>query len=121
MTDTILTSRAGGILTLTLNRPDALNAFTVEMKEALLAALRDAARNKEVRVVILPGAGQDHDADFLVACRIPEGGEQRFLHLYRERVERVRSIEGKRQYSASTRSEDGVRHLDRRLSSEYVA
>ena len=46
------------MLTLTLNRPDALNAFTVEMKEALLAALKDAARDKEVRVVVLTGAGR---------------------------------------------------------------
>jgi hypothetical protein len=29
-----------GVLTLTLNRPEALNSFTIEMKEALLAALK---------------------------------------------------------------------------------
>jgi 2-(1,2-epoxy-1,2-dihydrophenyl)acetyl-CoA isomerase len=56
--ETVLRSGADGVLTLTLNRPDALNAFTVEMKEALLAALRDAARDKSVRVVILTGAGR---------------------------------------------------------------
>ena len=58
MSDTILTSAADGVLTLTLNRPDALNAFTVEMKDALLAALKDAARDKGVRVVVLTGAGR---------------------------------------------------------------
>src|SRR3954470_4834891 len=58
MTDTILTASADGVLTISLNRPDALNAFTVEMKEGLLAALKDAARNKEVRVVVLTGAGR---------------------------------------------------------------
>lgn len=58
MTDTIARDTADGVLTMTLNRPDALNAFTVEMKEALLAALRDAARDKSVRVVILTGAGR---------------------------------------------------------------
>ena len=62
MSDTIVSSASGGVLTLTLNRPDALNAFTVEMKEALLAALKDAARNKEVRVVILTGAGRAFSA-----------------------------------------------------------
>jgi 2-(1,2-epoxy-1,2-dihydrophenyl)acetyl-CoA isomerase len=62
MTQAVLSSSSGGVLTLTLNRPDALNSFTVEMKEALLAALKDAARNKEVRVVILTGAGRAFSA-----------------------------------------------------------
>jgi 2-(1,2-epoxy-1,2-dihydrophenyl)acetyl-CoA isomerase len=51
-----------GILTLTLNRPDALNSFTVEMKEELSAALKEAARDKSVRVVILTGAGRAFSA-----------------------------------------------------------
>jgi 2-(1,2-epoxy-1,2-dihydrophenyl)acetyl-CoA isomerase len=58
MSDTILAARSEGVLTLTLNRPDALNSFTVEMKEALLAALKDAARDRDVRVVVLTGAGR---------------------------------------------------------------
>ena len=62
MTNTVLSATAGGVLTLTLNRPDALNSFTVEMKEGLLAALKDAARNKEVRVVVLTGAGRAFSA-----------------------------------------------------------
>jgi 2-(1,2-epoxy-1,2-dihydrophenyl)acetyl-CoA isomerase len=62
MTDTILTTIPHGVLTITLNRPDALNAFTVEMKEGLLAAFKDAARNKDVRVVILTGAGRAFSA-----------------------------------------------------------
>jgi 2-(1,2-epoxy-1,2-dihydrophenyl)acetyl-CoA isomerase len=62
MSDTVLRSIDGGVLTLTLNRPDALNAFTVEMKEALLAAIKDAARDKSVRVVILTGAGRAFSA-----------------------------------------------------------
>ncbi|HUP82787.1 MAG TPA: enoyl-CoA hydratase-related protein [Candidatus Limnocylindria bacterium] len=62
MTDTVLTSTTDGMLTVTLNRPDALNSFTVEMKEGLLAALKDAARNKEVRVVIVTGAGRAFSA-----------------------------------------------------------
>jgi 2-(1,2-epoxy-1,2-dihydrophenyl)acetyl-CoA isomerase len=62
MTETILSATANGVLTLTLNRPDALNSFTVEMKEGLLAALKEAARNKEVRVVVLTGAGRAFSA-----------------------------------------------------------
>jgi 2-(1,2-epoxy-1,2-dihydrophenyl)acetyl-CoA isomerase len=49
---------ADGIATITLDRPDALNALTVAMKEALLAALRAAARDWAVRAVVLTGAGR---------------------------------------------------------------
>jgi 2-(1,2-epoxy-1,2-dihydrophenyl)acetyl-CoA isomerase len=62
MSDTVLRASSEGVLTLTLNRPDALNAFNVEMKEALLAAFKDAARDKTVRVVVLTGAGRAFSA-----------------------------------------------------------
>ena len=47
-----------GIATLTLSRPDALNALIVPMKQELLAALREMERDKAVRAVILTGAGR---------------------------------------------------------------
>jgi len=62
MGDTVLRASADGVLTLTLNRPEALNSFTIEMKEALLAGLKDAARDRSVRVVILTGAGRAFSA-----------------------------------------------------------
>src|SRR3954452_10728338 len=62
MTETILRDATDGVLTLTLNRPDALNSFNVEMKEALLAALKDATRDKSVRAVLLTGAGRAFSA-----------------------------------------------------------
>src|SRR3954449_6564990 len=62
MSDTVLRDATDGVLTLTLNRPDALNSFNVEMKEALLAGLKDAARDKSVRVVVLTGAGRAFSA-----------------------------------------------------------
>jgi 2-(1,2-epoxy-1,2-dihydrophenyl)acetyl-CoA isomerase len=46
------------IATLTLDRPDALNALTVAMKEELLAAFRSIGRDRSVRAVILTGAGR---------------------------------------------------------------
>ncbi len=49
---------AAGVGTVTLNRPDALNALTVPMKEALVAAFRRLDREKAVRAVILTGAGR---------------------------------------------------------------
>jgi 2-(1,2-epoxy-1,2-dihydrophenyl)acetyl-CoA isomerase len=51
------TSREGAVLTVTLNRPDVLNAFDAAMHEALAAALGDAA-DPGVRAVVLTGAGR---------------------------------------------------------------
>ena len=49
---------ADGIATITLDRPEALNALTIPMKRELLAALRNADRDRNVRAVILTGAGR---------------------------------------------------------------
>ena len=51
------TQRDGGVLTITLNRPDVLNAFNAAMHEALRAALEEAA-DDAVRAVVLTGAGR---------------------------------------------------------------
>lgn len=49
---------SGGIATITLNRPDKLNAFAGTMREDLLEALRACERDAEVRVVVITGAGR---------------------------------------------------------------
>ena len=51
------TTRAGAVLTVTLNRPEVLNAFNAAMHKALAAALKEAA-DAEVRAVVLTGAGR---------------------------------------------------------------
>jgi 2-(1,2-epoxy-1,2-dihydrophenyl)acetyl-CoA isomerase len=51
------TSREGAVLTITLNRPDVLNAFNEQMHKALAVALEDA-RAADVRAVVLTGAGR---------------------------------------------------------------
>jgi 2-(1,2-epoxy-1,2-dihydrophenyl)acetyl-CoA isomerase len=51
------TSRADAVLTITLNRPEAYNAFTTSMHEALNAAL-DEAGSPDVRAVVVTGAGK---------------------------------------------------------------
>src|SRR6478736_5059228 len=51
------TSRDDAVLTITLNRPDVLNAFNAELHRALSAALKEA-RAPEVRAVVLTGAGR---------------------------------------------------------------
>ena len=49
---------ADAIATITLDRPDALNALTIEMKGELLRALGLVARDRAVRAVVLTGAGR---------------------------------------------------------------
>src|ERR671934_1864657 len=51
------TSRDGAVLTITLNRPDVLNAFNAAMHRELAAALKEA-RDGSVRAVVLIGAGR---------------------------------------------------------------
>jgi 2-(1,2-epoxy-1,2-dihydrophenyl)acetyl-CoA isomerase len=51
------TSREGAVLTITLNRPDVLNAFNTEMHRGLAAALKDA-RDGGIRAVVITGAGR---------------------------------------------------------------
>jgi 2-(1,2-epoxy-1,2-dihydrophenyl)acetyl-CoA isomerase len=51
------TQRDGAVLTLTLNRPDRLNAFDSATHEAFAAALKEA-RAPDVRAVVLTGAGR---------------------------------------------------------------
>ena len=47
-----------GILTLTLNRPEQLNSFTVEMANELVAAFERASADDAVRAVVVTGAGR---------------------------------------------------------------
>lgn len=57
MSETVLTKRESGVLTLTFNRPEKKNAFTNAMYEAATKALLEAEADAEVRVVLLTGAG----------------------------------------------------------------
>jgi 2-(1,2-epoxy-1,2-dihydrophenyl)acetyl-CoA isomerase len=54
----VLVSDSAAVRTLTLNRPAAFNSFNLELKGALLAALRDAATEPTVRAVVITGAGR---------------------------------------------------------------
>lgn len=58
MSDPVLTSRDGGVLTITLNRPEALNALNRPLMEQFRAALAAAAHDKDVRALIVTGAGR---------------------------------------------------------------
>jgi 2-(1,2-epoxy-1,2-dihydrophenyl)acetyl-CoA isomerase len=68
----ILLEQADGVLLITLNRPDVLNSFTLEMAEALQAALAHAARDESVRAVVLTGAGRGFCAGQDLAEALPK-------------------------------------------------
>jgi len=63
------------IATITLNRPEKLNALAGTMREDLLAALRTTERDEKCRVAIITGAGRAFCA----------GGDVEFMHTLRER------------------------------------
>ena len=49
---------ADGIMVVTLNRPDRLNALDVPSKERLANVWNDAATDPQIRVIVLRGAGE---------------------------------------------------------------
>ncbi len=57
MTDIVQTAIEGGVATVTMNRPEALNALNAEMNEALGEACARLELDDAVRVVVIRGAG----------------------------------------------------------------
>ena len=57
-TETILYAVEDGIATITLNRPQKMNAFTLKMRDELIAAFDETDRDDAVRAVIVTGAGR---------------------------------------------------------------
>lgn len=56
--ENVLVEVAEGIGTLTLNRPDKLNAFAGSMRQEIAAAVREMAADDAVRVLVITGAGR---------------------------------------------------------------
>ena len=54
----ILVEKSGGIATVTLNRPNAMNALSRELRIAIAETFEALEVDKEIRVVILTGAGK---------------------------------------------------------------
>ncbi|GAC1539471.1 MAG: 2-(1,2-epoxy-1,2-dihydrophenyl)acetyl-CoA isomerase PaaG [Vulcanimicrobiaceae bacterium] len=94
-------SRTGSVLTLTLNRPEKLNAFDDAMTRGLLDAFAAAQTEAEVRVIVLRGEGRafsaGQDLEAFVRMRSAGAGAASVAdHLrngYNKLVMRIRSIE----------------------------
>jgi 2-(1,2-epoxy-1,2-dihydrophenyl)acetyl-CoA isomerase len=72
--DPVLTEMKHGVLRLTLNRPEKLNAFNEDMHIALRAALERAHDDVSVRAVLLTGAGRGFCAGQDLGARDPRKG-----------------------------------------------
>lgn len=61
-TEPVLQDREGAVLRITLNRPEHLNAFDLELPEAFVDAVRQADEDEQVRAVVITGAGRAFSA-----------------------------------------------------------
>ena len=98
MYEHILVTETEGIVTITLNRPDKLNAFIGHMRRDLAEALEHAGSDRGVRVVIITGAGRAFCA----------GGDVKFMA---ELMQRRDSEEFARILGAGRRVITAIRHM----------
>lgn len=96
----IKVAEENGIVTITLNRPERLNALVDHMRRDLAEALEEAGSDPTVRVVIITGAGRAFCA----------GGDVKFMA---ELVERGDSEEFARLLGASRRVILAIRHMNK--------
>src|ERR1700739_1834603 len=85
---------AGRVATITLNRPDKLNAWTAVMESEVRAAMEEAERDENVRAIVLTGAGRGFcaGADMSLLSSVAEKG------LYEaRRAQAVQTISGTRE------------------------
>jgi 2-(1,2-epoxy-1,2-dihydrophenyl)acetyl-CoA isomerase len=90
----VLTERDGGVLTITLNRPEVFNAFNAALHAALRAALDEAAA-PEVRAVVITGAGRGFCAgqDLKEFQEMPESIQERLERTYHPNIRAIRALE----------------------------
>jgi enoyl-CoA hydratase/carnithine racemase len=69
--ETLLYSVEDGVATVTLNRPDKLNAFTTRMRDELIAVFDETDADDAVRAVIITGAGRG----FCAGADLSAGGK----------------------------------------------
>ena len=91
MTDQIIRTDAAGCATLTLNRPEKLNALTVAMFKELRRHIDDIAGDASVGVVVLRGAGRCFSAGHDLAD-IEQGEEPPTPNFQSETIERLANL-----------------------------
>ena len=91
--ETLLLETDSGVSTITLNRPDALNALNATMRRELLATVRSAGRDADVRAIVITGAGRG----FCAGADLRGGsGEREFRRVleaeYNPLIEALRTV-----------------------------
>jgi len=86
MSEHLLLDVADGIARITFNRPEARNALSIEMRDALIAAMIDCGRDDGIRCIALAGAGDNFMAggdlkNFHELARLTQ--EERYNHFVR--------------------------------------
>ena len=89
----LLSEVTGGVATLTLNRPEALNALNRQLRRDLLAAFKAAARDDGTRAIVITGAGRG----FCAGADLRGGSEERDFRAvltaeYNPLIEAIRSL-----------------------------
>ena len=86
MFETLLLDKSEGVATITLNRPEALNAIDLVMREELYTLFVDLAKDNEVGAILLTGAGKAFSSGGDVGTfgtAVPNAGRKRLQNLYR--------------------------------------
>lgn len=87
--ETIILEKKDHIATITLNRPEALNAITMQMFDEVKSALRDINEDDDIRVMVLTGAGKA----FSTSIDMQEGDAKVGQRLFAEKsIEEMRQI-----------------------------
>ncbi|MEH7106737.1 enoyl-CoA hydratase/isomerase family protein [Bacillus sp. JJ1764] len=77
----LLVEKLGPVLSLTLNRPESLNAFSPEMILGLKDAIRNAQIDEDIQVIVLSGSGRSFSAGGDVKTMGQAGGVQVYEHI----------------------------------------
>lgn len=95
MTEKLQTAVQAGVCTLTLNRPDRLNAIDMELLDALIAALDAAATDAAVRVVVLAGAGRSFCAGADIGQMVERKPDEweRIVDRYLDPIRRIAALD----------------------------
>ena len=86
--DTILLARDGGVATLTINRPDTLNAVDIFTIAAMNRALDELESDPEIRVIVFTGAGRA----FIAGGDIADLNSRQGLPHYQEFAEDIHRL-----------------------------
>ncbi len=84
----LLLERDGGVLVMTMNRPEVLNALGMSMMSDMQKALEDASHDPEIGCVVITGAGRGFSAGGDMKAR---AAGQRPMHSFEHGVDELRS------------------------------